>query len=136
MLSHYRVLDLTDDRGHFAGFLLAQLGADVIAVEPPSGQRSRHLPPFANGDENPESSLQHWAYNRGKRSVVLSTAQQLLELARTADVLIECGAMNIDLDALRAANPSLVTVSLSNFGSEGPKAGWVGTDLKIGRAHV
>ena len=134
MLSHYRVLDLTDDRGHFAGFLLAQLGADVIAVEPPSGQRSRHLPPFANGEENPESSLQHWAYNRGKRSVVLSTAQQLLELARTADVLIECGAMNIDLDALRAANPSLVTVSLSNFGSEGPKAGWAGTDLTLSAA--
>ncbi len=44
MLSHYRILDLTDDRGHFAGFLLAQLGADVIAVEPPEGQRSRLLP--------------------------------------------------------------------------------------------
>jgi len=42
MLSPYRVLDLCDDRGHFAGFLLAQLGAEVIAVEPPGGQRSRH----------------------------------------------------------------------------------------------
>ena len=101
MLSHYRVLDLTDDRGHFAGFLLAQLGADVIAVEPPFRSAFTTPSTFANGEENPESSLQHWAYNRGKRSVVLSTAQQLLELARTADVLIECGAMNIDLDALR-----------------------------------
>ena len=80
MLSHYRVLDLTDDRGHFAGFLLAQLGADVIAIEPPSGQRSRHLPPFANGEENPESSHQHRAYNRGKRSVVLEDQQQLLKI--------------------------------------------------------
>ena len=134
MLSHYRVLDLTDDRGHFAGFLLAQLGADVIAVEPSSGQRSRHLPPFANDEENPEYSLQHWAYNRGKRSVVLDDAQQLRELACTADVLIECGAMDIDLDALRTANPSLVTVSMSNFGSEGPKSTWLGTDLTLNAA--
>lgn len=66
MLSHYRILDLTDDRGHFAGFLLAQLGADVIAVEPPEGQRSRSLPPFASDTEDLEFSLQHWAYNRGK----------------------------------------------------------------------
>ena len=39
MLSSYRVLDLTDDRGHFAGLLFAQLGADVISIEPPGGQR-------------------------------------------------------------------------------------------------
>ena len=134
MLSHYRVLDLTDDLGHFAGFLFAQLGADVIAIEPPAGQRSRHLPPFANDEENPEYSLQHWAYNRGKRSVVVDDAQQLLELTSTADVLIECGAIDIDLDALRTANPSLVTVSLTNFGGEGPKAGWVGTDLTLNAA--
>ena len=134
MLSHYRVLDLTDDRGHFAGFLLAQLGADVIAVEPPGGQRSRHLAPFAGGNENPECSLQHWAYNRGKRSVVVDKSEQLLELARTADVVIECGAMEIDLEALRSINPSLVTVSLSNFGDDGPKSSWLGTDLTLNAA--
>ena len=72
-LADYRVLDLTDDRGHFAGFLLAQMGADVIAVEPPGGQRARHLGPWAGEEPDPERSLQHWAYNRGKRSVVIDS---------------------------------------------------------------
>lgn len=134
MLSPYRVLDLTDDRGHFAGFILAQLGAEVIAVEPPGGQRARHQPPFAGGTADPERSLQHWAYNRGKRSVVLESPAELAELAAGADVLIECGALPVDLAALRAANPALVTVSLSPFGADGPKAEWLGTDLVLNAA--
>ena len=71
MLSPYRVLDLCDDRGHLAGHILAQLGAEVIAVEPPDGQRSRHEGPFAGDVVDPERSLPHWAFNRGKRSVVV-----------------------------------------------------------------
>tara|TARA_Y100000768_G_scaffold2822_1_gene2064 strand:- start:1171 stop:3576 length:2406 start_codon:yes stop_codon:yes gene_type:complete len=134
MLSHYRILDLTDDRGHFAGFLFAQLGADVIAVEPPDGQRSRFLPPFAADTHDGEFSLQHWAYNRGKRSVIIDDQETLVELARTADVLIECGAFDIDLEELREVNPSLVTVSMSNFGQDGPKSEWVGTDLTLSAA--
>ena len=111
MLSSYRVLDLTDDRGHFAGLLFAQLGADVIAIEPPGGQRSRHLAPFAGNSPDPERSLQHWAYNRGKRSVVISEQKTLRDLAQTADVLIECGAMEVDLAELRAMNLSLIHIS-------------------------
>ena len=134
VLEPYRVLDLTDDRGHFAGFLLAQLGADVIAVEPSEGQRARHRGPWAGGQPDPERSLQHWAYNRGKRSVVLDDPAELGRLAAGADVLLECGAIDIDLASLRAANPALVTVSLSPFGGDGPKAGWVGTDLTLAAA--
>ncbi len=134
MLTPYRVLDLTDDRGHFAGFLLAQLGAEVIAVEPPEGQRARRQAPFAGGTIDPERSLQHWAYNRGKRSVVCDDPAFLAELAAGADVLIECGAQPVDLEALRAANPALITVSLTPFGADGPKADWLGTDLVINAA--
>ncbi len=130
MLEPYRVLDLTDDRGHFAGFLMAQMGADVIAVEPAEGQRSRHHGPWAGGEPDPEKSLQHWAYNRGKRSVVVNP-DELLELAKASDVLFECGAYDVDLDALRAANPALVTVSLSPFGADGPKADWLATDIVL-----
>ncbi len=133
MLSPYRVLDLTDDRGHFAGFLLAQMGADVIAVEPSKGQRSRHRGPWAGEQAHPERSLTHWAYNRGKRSVVCS-GDELSALAATADILIECGALDVDLKALRAANPALITVSLSPFGDEGPKADWLGDDLVLSAA--
>jgi crotonobetainyl-CoA:carnitine CoA-transferase CaiB-like acyl-CoA transferase len=134
MLEPYRVLDLTDDRGHFAGFLLAQLGADVIAVEPASGQRARHRGPWAGGEPDPERSLQHWAYNRGKRSVVVEDPADLARLAAGADVLIECGAIDVDLLSLRAADPALITVSLSPFGGDGPKADWVGTDLTLAAA--
>ncbi|MCP5029492.1 MAG: CoA transferase [Actinomycetia bacterium] len=134
MLSPYRVLDLTDDRGHFAGFLLAQMGAEVIAVEPPEGQRSRHHGPWAGNVADPERSLQHWAYNRGKRSVVVENQDQIAELAAGADVVIECGAIDVDLQALHAANPALITASLSPFGGDGPKADWLGTDLILNAA--
>jgi crotonobetainyl-CoA:carnitine CoA-transferase CaiB-like acyl-CoA transferase len=136
MLSPYRVLDLTDDRGHFAGFLLAQLGADVIAVEPAEGSRARHQGPWAGGEPDPERSLVHWAYNRGKRSVLIDLHDEatLSDLAATADVVIECGARPIDLEAMRATNPGLVTVSLSPFGADGPKADWLGTDLTLSAA--
>ncbi len=162
MLSPYRVLDLTDDRGHFAGFLLAQMGADVIAVEPPEGLRSRRLPPFAHGDGfesadptdpgDGERSLQHWAYNRGKRSVVCRDQADFDRLVAGADIVLDCGAFAppagpwgvdaarsdpgvvVDLDAARAANPALITVSLSPFGGDGPKADWLGTDLVINAA--
>lgn len=127
-LSHYRVLDLTDDRGQFAGFLLAQLGADVICVEPPAGQRSRRLPPFIDDEAGDDRSLFHWAYNRGKRSIVVDD-DQLLELARGADVVITCGAREVDLDALRRAHQALVTAAITPFGSDGPKADWLATDL-------
>ena len=95
LLSPYRVLDLTDERGQLAGMILAQLGAEVIAVEPPGGSRSRRIGPFAREVVDAEHSLRHWAYNRGKRSVVLDldgSAQDrdaLRRLAAGADVLIE-----------------------------------------------
>jgi len=127
-LSHYRVLDLTDDRGQFAGFLLAQLGADVICVEPAEGHRSRRLPPFVDSERGPDRSLFHRAYNRGKRSVVVDQ-QQLLELAEGSDALITSGAYPVDLAALRAVNPALVTASITPFGLDGPKANWAATDL-------
>lgn len=131
MLSPYRVLDLTDDRGQLAGYMLAQMGAEVIAVEPPGGQRSRRLGPFAHDRRDPDSSLTHVAYNRGKRSVVVAAPAQLERLATTADILIECGAISVDLARLRAENPGLITVSITPFGQTGPKTGWAATDLTI-----
>ncbi|HCB36640.1 MAG TPA: CoA transferase, partial [Acidimicrobiaceae bacterium] len=52
MLHPYRVIDLTDERGHLAGAILAQMGADVIAVEPPEGSSARRLAPFAGDVED------------------------------------------------------------------------------------
>ena len=91
MLKRYRVLDLTDDRGHLCGMILAQMGAEVIAVEPLEGSRSRNHGPFTEGPRG-ERSLTHAAYNRGKKSIIvdLSTdaGNETLEfLAAGADAL-------------------------------------------------
>ncbi len=136
MLGMYRVLDLTDDRGHLAAFILGGLGAEVILVEPPDGSSARRIGPFAGGEAHPERSLTFWAWNRGKRSVVLDlTAPDgvaaLQRLAAGADVVITSGPPPVDLDALRAANPALVTVSITAFGETGPKADWPATDLTV-----
>src|SRR5438093_2344327 len=94
MLTDYRVLDLTDERGLLAGAILADMGADVIQVEPPGGSRARQVGPFVTGCSDPESSLFWWAYARNKRGITLDLDSQagrstLLELIAGADCLIE-----------------------------------------------
>ena len=105
MLDRFRILDLTDDRGHFCGMILAQLGAEVIAIEPPGGQRSRHQGPFAGDVRDPEKSLTYWAYNRAKQSLVLDLdesgdLERLEELAATADAVVASDGSNADLASL------------------------------------
>lgn len=142
MLSTYRVLDLTDERGDLAGHVLAGLGAEVIAIEPPGGTPTRCIGPFAGDVDDPERSLRHWSYNRGKRSVVLdfddeADRDQLKELARGADILIECGspgelaALGLGYGDLQELNPSLVYVSITPFGQDGPKADWAVSDITL-----
>src|SRR5262245_10782364 len=98
MLSPYRVLDLTDERGALAGLVLASLGAEVVAVEPAEGSRIRWLAPFVGDVAGPERSLWHLAYNRGKRSVTVDSVD-LVGLVGQADVLLECGALPLDMAA-------------------------------------
>ena len=139
MLSPYRVLDCTDGRGQLAGLMLAQLGAEVLLVEPPGGTPSRLRPPFIGDAPDPERGLWHWAYNRGKRSVVIDTAvedgrRELADLAATADVLLWSGLpaeCPFDLDELTSQHPHLVVVALTPFGLDGPKAGWRDSDLIV-----
>ena len=72
MLSPYRVLDLTDERGLLCGKILADLGADVIQVEPPTGSSARRIGPFYQDEVHPERSLFWWAYASNKRSITLN----------------------------------------------------------------
>ena len=142
MLSAYRVLDLTNHRGMFCGYVLAHLGARVMAVEPPGGCPSRRIPPFAEGVRAPENGLWWQAYGRGKSSLVLDLdtspgRAKLLEMAADADFLIEsfqaeqARRLGLDYDTLAAVNPSLICVSVSPFGHSGPKADWPATDLTV-----
>ena len=145
MLSPYRVLDLTNERGLLCGQMLADLGADVVAIEPPEGSSARRLGPFAGDEPDPERSLYWWAYARNKRSITLdiTTAKgrdRLLELAADADFLIESevpgrmAELGLGYDDLAAANPALVYVSMSAFGPSCPKARYAENDLIIGAA--
>ena len=144
MLSDYRILDLTDDRGLIGGMILADLGADVIAIEPPDGNAARRRGPFADGsyEGDVEDSLVWQSYARGKRSVVLDLESgegraRFIELARTADAVIESAdvgamdALGIGHEALAEINLGLIYVAITPFGSSGPKAGWPATDLTV-----
>ena len=92
-LDCYRVLDLTDERGLLAGRILSDLGADVVAVEPPGGSTARACGPFQEAGGEPRSLL--WdAYAAGKRGVTADldaeSGQALIRrLAASADFLIE-----------------------------------------------
>ena len=140
MLGPYRVLDLTDHRGALCGQLLADLGADVIAVEPHGGSPARALGPFDGDVVDPERSLFWWAYARNKRSVTLDLAHPdgpalFHRLVATADFVIESTrpgtmtALGLDHAALARTHPRIITVSISPFGQNGPKADWAESDL-------
>ncbi len=140
MLSPYRVLDLTDERGLLCGKILADLGADVIQVEPPTGNSARRLGPFYQDEVHPERSLFWWAYTTNKRSITLNLTttdgQALLKrLVQSADFLIESGApgemaaLGLGYDDLAALNPALIVVSITPFGQDGPYAMYQAPDL-------
>ena len=145
MLSPYRVLDLTDERGLICGQILADLGADVIAVEPPGGSPARRRGPFAGDAADPERSLTWWAYARGKRSITLDLEStggrdELRRLVRGSDVLIESAdagrmdALGLGHANLEREHPGLVYVSISAFGQDGPKAHYAATDITVSAA--
>ena len=142
MLNPYRVLDLTTERGLLCGQILADLGADVIKIEPPGGSPARKLGPFYQDQEDAENSLYWWAYNRNKRGVTLditrSEGQDILRrLAQGAKFLIESdnpgtlAKYGLSYDELAADNPGLIYVSITPFGQDGPKASYADSDLII-----
>ena len=132
-----RVLDLADGSGAFAGRLLADLGADVVCVEPPGGGRLRYMGPFAGDEAGVERGLHHLFLGAGKRSVVLDRAttagaERFDALVAAADVVIDTDPL--DHGALRRLNPALIHVSVTPFGLSGARSQWRGTDLVCGAA--
>jgi len=142
VLSATRAIDLTNESGLLCGQLLADLGADVIQVEPPGGSSARRVGPWWKDERGVERSLFWWAYARNKRSCVLDVEAEedrarLRELAAGADFFIESeppgrlAGLGLGYEDLRELNPALVYVSISPFGQQGPKAGWAATDLTV-----
>jgi crotonobetainyl-CoA:carnitine CoA-transferase CaiB-like acyl-CoA transferase len=140
MLSPYRVLDLTTERGLFCGQILGDLGADVIKIEPPGGSPARRLAPFFEDRPDPNRSIYWWAYNRNKRSITLNLQtgegrDLLYQLAARAHFLIESdnpgylAERRLGYADLAARNPTLIYVSITPFGQDGPKAAYADSDL-------
>lgn len=133
-LEGLRVLDLTDHRGLLAGRVLALMGAEVLAVEPPGGSTARTQPPF----DAAGASLYWQTYGTGRASLVLDRAaemERLLALAEAADVVLECGTPGksafLDTDLLLDRNPGIIHAIMTPFGLDGPGAGAAASDLTL-----
>jgi CoA:oxalate CoA-transferase len=128
-LAGIRVLDFTRVlAGPYCTALLADVGAEVIKVEPPGGDDYRHIGPFRDGE-----SLLFQAVNRGKLSIMLDLTKVAdrrvaLDLAASADAVVEnfrpgvADKLGVGFEALSTANPGLVYASVSGFGQTGPQA--------------
>src|ERR1700730_15084388 len=127
MLSPYRVLDLTTGDAAIGPMILADLGADVIKVEPPGGLPER-------GSSIDPNGTRFAAYNQNKRSIILALDSsagrgQFERLVAESDFLFEndapgaIAARGLAFDVLRLLNPQLVYVATTPFGQDGPYAG-------------
>ena len=140
MLTAYRVLDLTDEKGLLCGKLMADLGADVVKIEPPDGDPARRIGPFYHDERDPEKSLFWWAYNAGKRGITLDVATadgqaMFKRLVEKADFVIESSApgymdsLGLDYAALEGINPGVIMVSITSFGQAGPHKDYKAPDI-------
>ena len=141
LLAGVRVVDLTDDLAEAAGRVLADLGAEVIKVEPPEGCSSRR-----RGARRDDGTTFHWwAWGRGKRSVVLDLdqvddRQRFHDLLAGADILLESthgpqrSRWGIEPEVVEVRWPRLIHVSITPFGTTGPLADLPATDMTLSAA--
>jgi len=127
-LNGIRILDLTQFlSGPFATQVLADLGADIIKLEPPQGDPIRAVPPHFVG----ENSVYYLCINRNKRTVAVDMkvpeGRELVKrLALSSDIVMEnfrpgvLERLGFSADALRKEKPSLIWCSISGFGQDGP----------------
>ncbi len=141
-LQGVRVIELAHERSAFAGKLLADMGADVVLVEPPEGCATRHHGPFVDDRPDPEQCLFFWHYHTSKRGVTLDleteTGRGRLHLLLShADLVLEgeepgrLAGLGLDPEELCARHPALIWVSITPFGSRGPRSKEQATDLTI-----
>lgn len=139
-LSGLRVVDMSGPLGNYATKLFADLGADVILVEPPHGSLTRFEPPFPEEKGHRETSLTFRYQNTNKRSISVDLSREegrkLLErLISTADLLVEdclpgtLAGMGLHPEGLIRKNPRLVVTSITPFGQTGPYAKFRHADI-------
>ena len=139
-LSDITVLDLTDEKGVYAGKLLADMGANVIRIEPLSGNKTRLIGPFFMDNVSEESSLYNWYHNTNKKSVTLDLSTKegieiLKQLCLKTDILLESfdnnylESMGLRYEDISKENSTLIWTAISGFGRTGPYANYKTTDL-------
>ncbi|MGO4445174.1 CoA transferase [Mycobacterium sp. 2YAF39] len=137
LLAFVRVLDLGGASSDGVGRLFADLGADVLKIEPPGGSDSRHARPGVGG-----ASISFAVQNANKRSAVLDPGnaadrRRLIELAGAADIVVDSGdpgaaaAFGTSCADLAAQFGHLVALSVTDFGATGPHRGWQATDAVL-----
>ena len=138
-LADLRVLDLTDLKGALCAKLLGDMGADVLKVEPPSGDPLRDIGPFLNGTPHRERSLLFWFYNTSKRGITLDLSQPagqeiFKKLATQVDVVVESFApgtlakLGLGYEELKRLNPQLILTSITPFGQTGSYRDYCSSD--------
>lgn len=141
-LDHIRVIELASERVSFAGKLLADMGADVLLVEPPGGDPSRGYPPFVDDDPGENRSLYFMHYNTSKRGVVLDLDEEadqetFRRLIASADVLLESeprqrlASLNLDYAQLCELQPALIHAAVTPYGRDEPLSDLPSTDLTL-----
>lgn len=141
-LDGIRVLDASDESGALAGKILGDLGADVVHVEPPGGDGKARRGPYLGDVPDPERSLAWLALHTSQRGITLdphgAEGRALwARLVARSDVVLETarpGALDeagLGWERARRENPRLVWCSITPFGSNGPRAAWLATDLVV-----
>jgi crotonobetainyl-CoA:carnitine CoA-transferase CaiB-like acyl-CoA transferase len=139
-LQDIRVVEISDQFTSVGGRVLAELGADVIVVEPPEGSPHRSRPPFVDDEAGVDRSLRWWAGNVGKRGVTIDSATEcgkttLERLIATADVVIaganHCPNGTVSYRNCAALDTALIWVSVTPFGVGSSRADQPVTDLTM-----
>ena len=139
-LGDLRVLDLAGPIGLYCTKQLADLGADVIKIEPPAGDPVREIGPFYHDEVDPENSLYWFHFNTSKKSITLNLesaegVEIMSRLVKTADVLVETyqpgymDKLGLGYSALKEINPGLIMTSITPFGQTGPYRDFKASDL-------
>jgi crotonobetainyl-CoA:carnitine CoA-transferase CaiB-like acyl-CoA transferase len=137
-----RVVELASEKCAWAGKLLADMGADVILVEPPGGDAARNYGPFYEDRPGPDRSLYWWHHHTSKRGIVLDLTTDagraaLRKLVASADVLLEAeapgalAARGLDYPDLAAAKRDLIHCAITPFGRNDPRKDELATDLTV-----
>ena len=139
-LGDVRVLDLTSELGAYCTKLLADLGADVIKIEPPGGDPARNVGPFYHDEADREKSLYFLNLSTNKRSVTVNLDDEagreaFRRLVPTADIVVESfppghlDGLDLGYERLQALRPDIILTSITGFGGWGPHSGYLAPDI-------